>query len=259
MDAPPQPAGLFGLSGMNIVVTGAGRGLGRAMALAIAAAGAGVAAVARTGADVSQTAALDPAGRTVPLPGDVADLGQADHLIAQARALLGPLDGIVHAAGVQYRAPAADVPVSAWRDLTTVHLDAPFFLSTALHRDQARDARPGVHLFIGSLTSARGIRDIAPYAAAKSGLLGIIRTLAVEWAATGSRVNGIAPGYFRTDLTAALLADAGRARWILDRIPMGRLGEPGDLAGTAVFLLSPASAYITGQMLSVDGGWLAGS
>jgi len=113
-------------------------------------------------------------------------------------------------------------------------------------------------VFIGSLTSARGIANIAPYAAAKSALLGVIRTLAVEWAASGTRVNGIAPGYFRTELTADLFADCDRAAWVHDRIPMGRLGDPADLAGAVVFLLSPASGYITGQLLPVDGGWLAG-
>ena len=164
----------------------------------------------------------------------------------------------MHAAGTQYRAAAAAVPVAAWRDLMAIHLDAPFFLSTALHRDQLGDGRPGAHVFIGSLTSARGIANIAPYAAAKSALLGVIRTLAVEWAASGTRVNGIAPGYFRTELTADLFADRDRAAWVLDRIPMGRLGDPADLAGAVVFLLSPASGYITGQLLPVDGGWLAG-
>ena len=139
-----------------------------------------------------------------------------------------------------------------------IHLDAPFFLSTALHRDQLGDGRRGAHVFIGSLTSARGIANIAPYAAAKSALLGVIRTLAVEWATSGTRVNGIAPGYFRTELTADLFADRDRAAWVLDRIPMGRLGDPADLAGAVVFLLSPASGYITGQLLPVDGGWLAG-
>jgi NAD(P)-dependent dehydrogenase (short-subunit alcohol dehydrogenase family) len=135
----------------------------------------------------------------------------------------------VHAAGTQYRAPATAVPVAAWRDLMAIHLDATFFLSTALHRDQLRD-----------------------------GLLGVIRTLAVEWAASGTRVNGIAPGYFRTELTADLFADPDRAAWVLDRVPMGRLGDPADLAGAVVFLLSSASGYITGQLLPVDGGWLAG-
>jgi 2-dehydro-3-deoxy-D-gluconate 5-dehydrogenase len=249
----------FGLSGRTYIVTGAGRGLGRAMALAIAAAGGGVVAVARTEAQLKETAALDPAGRVIPLPADVADIEHADQLIASARtAARGPLDGIVHAAGTQYRAPAAAVPVAAWRDLMAIHLDAPFFLSTALHRDQLRDDRPGTHLFIGSLTSARGIANIAPYAAAKSALLGVIRTLAVEWAASGTRVNGIAPGYFHTELTADLFADPDRAAWVLDRVPMGRLGDPADLAGAIVFLLSPASGYITGQLLPVDGGWLAG-
>jgi NAD(P)-dependent dehydrogenase (short-subunit alcohol dehydrogenase family) len=253
-----EAASRLDLSGRTYIVTGAGRGLGRAMALAVAAAGGGVVAVARTAEQLAETAALGPAGRVIPLCADVADVEHADQLIARATAAAGPLDGIVHAAGTQYRAPATAVPVAAWRDLMAVHLDAPFFLSTALHRDMQQAGRPGVHVFIGSLTSARGIANIAPYAAAKSALLGLIRTLAVEWAASGTRVNGIAPGYFRTELTADLLADPERASWVLDRIPMGRLGEPADLAGAVLFLLSPASGYVTGQLLPVDGGWLAG-
>ena len=161
-----EAASGFGLSGRTYVVTGAGRSLGRAMALAIAAAG-GVVAVARTEAQLKETAALDPAGRVIPLPADVADIEHADQLIARARA-------------------------------------------------------------------------------------------AVEWAASGTRVNGIAPGYFRTELTADLFADPDRAAWVLDRVPMGRLGDPADLAGAVVFPLSPASGYITGQLLPADGGWLAG-
>ncbi|HUC25244.1 MAG TPA: SDR family oxidoreductase [Streptosporangiaceae bacterium] len=250
--------GLFDLSGRNFIVTGAGRGLGRGMALAVAAAGAGVVAVARTMNQVNETASADPTGRTIALPADVADLGGADQLIAQAQEMIGPLDGIVHAAGVQHRAPADEVSVSSWRNLTTVNLDAPFFLSTALHRSHLRDGLSGAHVFIGSLASVRGLANIAPYAASKSGVLGIVRTLAVEWASSGTRVNGIAPGYFRTHLTADLFSDAERAAWVLDRIPLGRLGEPGDLAGAVVFLLSASSAYVTGHVLAVDGGWLAG-
>jgi NAD(P)-dependent dehydrogenase (short-subunit alcohol dehydrogenase family) len=253
-----EAASRLDLSGRTYIVTGAGRGLGRAMALSIAAAGGCVVAVARTAGQLKETAALDPAGRVIPLPADVADVEHADQLVARARAAAGPLDGIVHAAGTQYRAPATAVPVAAWRELMAVHLDAPFFLSTALHRDMRDAGRPGVHVFIGSLTSARGIAGIAPYAAAKSALLGVIRTLAVEWAASGTRVNGIAPGYFHTELTADLFADPDRAAWVLDRVPMGRLGDPADLAGAVVFLLSPASGYITGHLLPVDGGWLAG-
>jgi NAD(P)-dependent dehydrogenase (short-subunit alcohol dehydrogenase family) len=113
-------------------------------------------------------------------------------------------------------------------------------------------------VFVGSLASHLGIRGIGAYAASKSGLLGVIRTLAVEWAPSGTRVNGVAPGYFRTELTASLLDDPERAAWVHSRIPMGRLGTADDLSGAVIFLLSDAAAYLTGQMVTVDGGWTAG-
>jgi NAD(P)-dependent dehydrogenase (short-subunit alcohol dehydrogenase family) len=193
-----------------------------------------------------------------PLPWDVADVDQAGALIERAEDLAGPLHGVVHAAGIQHRALAANFSVEAWRQVTAVDLDAPFFLSTALYRRQAERAQGGVHVFIGSLASSIGLSRTSAYAASKSGLVGIVRTLAVEWAAAGIRVNCLAPGYFKTALTADLFADAERAAWVLSRIPMGRLGTAGDLTGAVVFLLSEASAYVTGHVLNVDGGWLAG-
>jgi 2-deoxy-D-gluconate 3-dehydrogenase len=244
---------LFALENRTILVTGAGRGLGRAMALAAVGAGATVVAVARSEDQLRETAALAEraGGRVFTLPWDLSDLHRADALVDQAGERAGALHGVVHAAGVQHRAPAIEVQVEDWERVATLNLAAPFFLSTALHRA----AGAGSHVFVGSLTSHLGIANIGPYAASKSGLHGIVRTLAVEWASTGARANALAPGYFHTELTDALLADAERSAWIRSRIPMGRLGRPEDLAGTVVFLLSDASAYITGQMVNVDGGW----
>jgi 2-deoxy-D-gluconate 3-dehydrogenase len=255
---PSDLRSLFGLGGRSVLVTGASRGLGRAMAIAIAAAGATVVAVSRTARDLDPTAQDVPGGRILPLPWDVSELDAADDLVTSAEELAGPLFGVVHAAGVQHRAPAIEVGVEDWRRVTTLDLDAPFFLSTAMHRRQHRAGRAGSHVFVGSLTSHIGIAGISPYAASKSGLCGVVRTLAVEWAPTGARVNGLAPGYFRTALTANLLDDPERGAWVRSRIPMGRLGTGDDLAGAAIFLLAEASAYMTGQMITVDGGWTAG-
>lgn len=247
----------FDLQGKAVLVTGAGRGLGRGMALAAAAAGGRVVAVARTGSELDETVAAAPAGSVEALEWDVAELGSVDRLVATAEQAAGPLWGVVHAAGVQHRSPAVEVSVDDWRRVVALDLEAPFFLSTALRRHQERAGITGSHLFVGSLTSTLGIAGIAPYAASKSGLLGVVRTLAVEWASAGTRVNAIAPGYYETQLTAAAIEDAERATWIQSRIPMGRLGRPEDLAGAVTFLLSEASAYVTGQTIAVDGGWTA--
>jgi 2-dehydro-3-deoxy-D-gluconate 5-dehydrogenase len=257
-DAKWRPQALFDLTERPILVTGAGRGLGQALALAAAAAGARVVAVSRTADQLRETATLDQTGSILPISWDVAEVDRADILVQRAEEVTGPLYGVIHAAGIQHRAAACDFPVDAWRKVTAVDLDAPFFLSTAVYRVQAERGQPGAHVFIGSLASSIGLARTSAYSASKSGLIGIVRTLAVEWAASGVRVNCLAPGYFKTALTADLFADTDRAAWVLSRIPMGRLGVAGDLIGAAIFLLSDASAYVTGQVLNVDGGWLAG-
>jgi NAD(P)-dependent dehydrogenase (short-subunit alcohol dehydrogenase family) len=252
----PPLAQLFSLAGRTVVVTGAGKGIGRSIALAVAEAGARVVAVSRTAADLEAVSALVPQGRIVPLAWDIAAVDRADELVARANELAGPLDSVVHAAGITIRGPAERLTPAQWSSVTTVDLDAPFFLSTALYRANASAA--SVHLFIGSLSTSIGLKGIAPYAASKSGIAGVVRTLALEWAETGSRVNCLAPGYFRTEMTAEKFADTDWVNWVTSRIPMNRVGRLTDLAGPAVFLLSSASAYITGQVINVDGGWLAG-
>ncbi|MBS1678385.1 MAG: SDR family oxidoreductase [Actinobacteria bacterium] len=245
------------LRGKTVLVTGAGRGLGRGMALGVTAAGGRVIAVGRTRTELEETAAAAPAGSVEALEWDLSELDSAAGLVAAATRAAGPLWGVVHAAGVQHRAPAVDVSPADWRRVVALDLEVPFFLSTALRRHQEAAGVTGSHVFVGSLTSTLGIAGIAPYAASKSGLLGVVRTLAVEWAAAGTRVNAIAPGYYETQLTASLFEDVERAAWVRSRIPMGRLGQPEDLAGAVAFLLSDASAYVTGQTIAVDGGWTA--
>lgn len=248
----------FDLQGKTVLVTGAGRGLGQGMALAVAAAGGRVVAVARTRSQLDETVAAAPPGRVEPLEWDLSDLDSAGDLVTAAERSAGALWGVVHAAGVQHRARAVDVSVEEWRRVVALDLEAPFFVSIALRRHQERAGISGSHVFVGSLTSTLGIAGIAPYAASKSGLLGVVRTLAIEWAPAGTRVNAIAPGYYETQLTEAAFEDSERAAWIRSRIPMGRLGRAEDLAGAVTFLLSGASEYITGQTIAVDGGWTAG-
>jgi NAD(P)-dependent dehydrogenase (short-subunit alcohol dehydrogenase family) len=164
---------------------------------------------------------------------------------------------VVHAAGIHARHKAEDFDLAVWRGVIEVNLVAPFALSQEIGRRQLAGGRSGQHIFIGSLTSFISIPETSAYTASKSGVFGVVRSLSQEWSGRGIRVNGIAPGYVRTELTEVVFADAERSARNLSRIPMGRFGEPDDIAQVAVFLASPQSGYITGQMLPVDGGWLS--
>jgi 2-deoxy-D-gluconate 3-dehydrogenase len=247
---------LFSLETRHVVVTGSGRGLGRAIAIAVAGAGANVTLVARTESQLVETkVAIEDAGGSAEI--QCADLSDLDATADLARELANTkVDGIVHAAGVTHRADALDFDSNEFARVLRVNLEAPFALSRGLMRASS-GVGPSSHVFIGSLGSSIAIPRAVAYVASKAGLLGVVRTLAAEWASLGSRVNAISPGYFHTELTADVLdTPAGRAR-IESRIPMGRLGLPDELGGATVFLLSNASSYVTGQQIIVDGGWLA--
>lgn len=253
---------LFDLRGKVALVTGASRGLGQGMAEGLAQAGADVVAVSRSAADLEQAAraiAAKGSGHVIPLPWDVSDVESLEALVRRVVEACGRLDVVLHAAGVQVRKPALEVTPAEWDLVQQVHLKAAFFLATAAAQQMRSQEGGGSIIFVASLTSMTGIPRIAPYSAAKSGILGLTRTLAVEWAPYGIRVNAIGPGYFHTQLTADLFADPERRAALEARIPMGRIGTPEDLVGAAVFLASPASSYVTGQTVFVDGGWLAGS
>jgi 2-dehydro-3-deoxy-D-gluconate 5-dehydrogenase len=251
---------LFSLHDRAIVVTGAGRGLGRAMTEAIADAGAVVVGVARSADELRNTerAISERHGTFHPVSFDLRATADLAQLVDTIEAKVGDVFGIVHAAGVQLRKPAVDVTPDDWRTLEQVNLEAPFFLSAAVAKRQQAGQRGGSHVFVGSLTSTIGVAGVAPYCATKSGVAGAVRALAVEWANMGIRVNGLGPGYFHTSMTHEPLSRAADRARILGRIPMGRIGDPDDLAGAVLFLLADASSYITGQFIYVDGGWLAG-
>jgi 2-dehydro-3-deoxy-D-gluconate 5-dehydrogenase len=253
-----RTADLFTLEGRRIVVTGAGRGLGRGLATGIARHGAHVVLVARSRPELEETAhGIQEAGGSCEVaPADLADPAGLDGLVTLLLTRSVP-DGVLHAAGVQVRKPATEVTPADWRFVQTVNVDAPFFLSTRLGEAQVAAGLQASHVFVTSLSSSIAVRNAAPYAASKSALLGVIRTLSAEWAGHGIRVNGIQPGYFHTKLTDDLLSQPEQHARVLGRIPMGRLGTAQDLVGAAVFLLSAASAYVTGQNIAVDGGWLA--
>ena len=242
----------FDLAGRRVLLTGGSRGLGRAMGHGLVGAGASVVSVARGSEERSE-------GELHQFAADVADFPRLGQLVNRAEELLeGPVDTVVHAAGIQHRSPAASFPLEEWERLVAVNLTAPFALSQEVGRRQLAASVPGSHVFVASLTSHIGLPNLAAYAATKSGVMGVVRTLAVEWAASGIRVNAIGPGYFRTTLTEALFQDEPARERLYQRIPMRRFGQPEDLCGPVVFLASEASRYVTGQLLMVDGGWTAG-
>lgn len=248
----------FSLTGKHVVVTGGGRGLGQGIAISAARSGAAVSVVARSADQLQQTADLiaEHGGSCRVVTADLGRTEDLDDLVTEL-SVPAPIDGIVHVAGVQLRKDATAVTVADWRWVQQLNVEAPYFLSTAVARRQQAAGRPGSHVFIGSLNSTIGLPRIAPYAASKTALLGMARVLSTEWAASGLRANVIGPGYFHTQLTDDLFADPANRTRILGRIPAGRLGHPADLGGAVVFLLSDASGYLTGQLINVDGGWLA--
>lgn len=248
---------LFDLSGQWAVVTGANTGLGQAMAIGLAQAGANIILVGRSSAADSAAQIRALGGKAHEIKADLADKAVWASVIEQAHAHAGRLDILVNNAGIIRRNDALDFSEQDWDDVMDVNLKAVFFLSQAF----ARKAQSGGHgaaiINIASLLSFQGGIRVASYTASKSGLMGITRLLANEWAGKDITVNAIAPGYFATNNTAELQADAQRNASIIARIPAGRWGNPSDLKGAVVFLSSKAARYVTGITLPVDGGWLS--
>ena len=246
----------FDLSGQVAVVTGANTGIGQGIAVALAQAGADVALVGRSPAD--ETAALvRDAGRGAALiRADLSTIEPVGEVVDRTLAELGGLDILVNNAGIIRRADAVDFSEEDWDSVIDTNLKSVFFLCQAAGRHMIAQGR-GKIINIASMLSFQGGMRVPSYTASKSGVAGLTKLLANEWAARGINVNAIAPGYIATSNTAALQADETRNRQILERIPAGRWGEPSDLGGAAVFLASPASDYVDGHILAVDGGWLA--
>jgi NAD(P)-dependent dehydrogenase (short-subunit alcohol dehydrogenase family) len=247
---------LFSLSGKVAVVTGASRGIGAALASALARAGAAVALLGRDAQALSATqAALAAQGRTVMHV--TVDVGVNSSIDAAFDTVLGSMsriDILINNAGVEDPCASLDVSEALWDRIIDTNLKGAFFCAQAAARQMTNG---GTILNVCSLTSEVGIPGAAPYGASKSGLAGLTRTLATEWAAKGIRVNGIGPGYFRTALTESFYQDEQWQRAMLQRIPQRRFGRLDDLGGAAIFLCSDAAAYITGQILYVDGGYMA--
>jgi 2-deoxy-D-gluconate 3-dehydrogenase len=247
----------FSLEGRVALVTGAAGGLGAAMAIGLAEAGADVVCHDLLAPDATAEKVRALGRRSAAVAADLSDRTAPARLAADAEAALGPIDLLVNNAGTIRRAPAADHSDDDWDLVLAVDLSSAFRLSREVGRRLIVRGAPGKIVNICSLLSFQGGILVPSYAAAKGGLAQLTKALANEWASKRVNVNGIAPGYMATDNTAPLRADPVRSRQILDRIPAGRWGEPSDVAGTAVFLCSPASDYVTGHILVVDGGWLA--
>ncbi|MGQ0588942.1 MAG: 2-dehydro-3-deoxy-D-gluconate 5-dehydrogenase KduD [Sphingosinicella sp.] len=246
----------FDLSGKVAVVTGANTGIGQGIALALAEAGADVALVGRSRAE--ETAAqVEALGRRAALiDADLSSAAPVQGVVARTIAELGGLDILVNNAGIIRRADAVEFSEADWDAVIDTNLKSAFFLCQAAGRHMIGQGR-GKIVNIASMLSFQGGIRVASYTASKSGLAGLTKLLANEWAAKGVNVNAIAPGYIATNNTAALQADESRNRQIIERIPAGRWGAPADLGGAAVFLSSAASDYVHGHILAVDGGWLA--
>jgi 2-deoxy-D-gluconate 3-dehydrogenase len=249
-------SGPFDLAGRTALVTGANTGLGQAIAVALAQAGAGIVAVGRSAMDETEALVRETGRPFKAVAADLATLEPIARVVAEASEL-GPIDVLVNNAGIIRRADALDFTEADWDAVMDVNLKSVFFLSQAVARRMVADGRSGKIVNVASLLSFQGGIRIPSYTASKSGLAGLTRLLACEWAARGINVNAIAPGYFRTNNTQALQDDPERSAAILARIPAGHWGEPQELGGAAVFLASSAADYVHGIVLPVDGGWLA--
>lgn len=246
----------FDLTGRVAAVTGANTGIGQAIALALAAAGADVALIGRTPATdtAEQTRAMGRRAEIVSA--DLSTIAPVEGVVAQVVDTLGGLDILVNNAGIIRRADSLDFTEADWDAVIDTNLKSVFFLCQSAGRHMVAQGRGKIVNIASMLTFQGGVR-VPSYTASKSGIGGLTKLLANEWAAKGVNVNAIAPGYIATNNTAALQADETRNRQIVERIPAGRWGAADDLGGAAVFLASSASDYVNGHVLAVDGGWLA--
>jgi 2-dehydro-3-deoxy-D-gluconate 5-dehydrogenase len=246
----------FSLAGRVALVSGANAGIGQGIAVALAAAGADIAAVGRSAPDETGERVRAAGRRFIAIQADLDSAQRSQQIVQEVTGELGALDILVNNAGIIRRSEALDFSAADWDAVLNLNLKTVFFLAQAAARGMVARGR-GKIINIASMLSFQGGIRVASYTASKSGVLGITRLLANEWAAKGINVNAIAPGYIATRNTAALRDDEVRNREILTRIPAGRWGVPEDLGGAAVFLASSASDYVHGAVLPVDGGWLA--
>lgn len=261
-------SGLFSLSGKKALVTGGSRGIGLSVAKGLAEHGADIAIIARTKeqleaasrqiqADTGLPRAQSSRKKVWTFPFDLKNIKAIEALFEDIVSETKGIDILVNCAGTTVRGPSEDVDLKTWNQVIEVNLTAAFVISQAFCRHRKQVAKAGRIINIGSLTCHGARPTTAAYASSKGGLLMLTKTLAVEWAKYNINVNAIGPGYIATDLTAPLQADEDFTKWVLSKTPLGRWGQPEDLVGTAVLLASKAGDFITGQIIYVDGGWLA--
>lgn len=251
---------LFNLSGKRALVTGGNRGIGLAVAKGLAQYGADIALVARTKEQLKAAANQiqnDTSQKVCIYPFDMGDTKAIDTLFDKIVEETKGIDILVNCAGTTIRGPSEDVDLEIWNHIIEVNLTATFVISQAFCRHRRKVEKAGRIINIGSLTCHGGRPTTAAYASSKGGLLSLTRTLAVEWAKYNINVNAIGPGYIATELTEPLWTDDEFNKWVLSKTPLSRWGKPEDLSGTAVMLASKAGDFITGQIIYVDGGWLA--
>jgi NAD(P)-dependent dehydrogenase (short-subunit alcohol dehydrogenase family) len=251
-------AGGFDLGGRVVVVTGGAGGLGQAMARGVAAAGAAVAVADRDGAGAGRVAEAIRArgGAGLGVGVDVTDPVAVERMVEEVSATLGPIDGLVNGAGITRRAPAAEFPLADWDRILAVNLTGTFLCCQAVGRAML-GRRRGRIVNIASIAGHIGLPGTVAYSASKGGVVMVTRALAVEWAPFNVQVNAIAPSWFETTMGKLIGAEPAYHERAMRRVPAGRMGQPDELVGATVFLLSDAATMVTGHVLAVDGGVLA--
>ena len=251
--------GLFSLEGQTALVTGGSKGLGEAMAGALAGAGADVVITSRhldEARSAAEAIAAESGRRVLPVEADTGDRDQAEGSVREAVERFGHLDILVNNAGVNLRAPILEMEDEAWETVIGINLTGPFYYCRAAGRHMVERGHGRV-INIGSTLSSVSIPHRTPYASSKGGILQLTRTLALEWAGTGVTANCICPGPFATPINQPLLDDPEAARAMRDKVPLGRWGDPVELATAVLYFASPASSFTTGAALVVDGGYTA--
>jgi 2-deoxy-D-gluconate 3-dehydrogenase len=247
----------FNLKGKVAMVTGARAGLGQGMAYGLAEAGADIVGIDLTALTETKKGVEERGSRFLGIEKNLSTLKAIEEIIFQVLQEFKKMDILINNAGIIRRTDAIDFSEKDWDEVMDINLKTVFFLSQAAARQFIKQKTGGKIINIASMLSFQGGIRIPSYTASKSGVMGITRLMANEWAKHNINVNAIAPGYMATDNTAPLRADPARSKEILERIPAGRWGTPDDLKGIAVFLASEASNYVTGYTIAVDGGWLA--
>jgi NAD(P)-dependent dehydrogenase (short-subunit alcohol dehydrogenase family) len=254
-----SPLELFRLDGRVAIVTGGSKGLGKSMAAALAGAGANVVVVSRHREEAQAAAEAIQTGAKrdcLAVEADVAESAGVDHIVRETLTRFGKVDILVNNAGINRRAAIENLDETDMRQVWETNVLGPWLLCRAVAAPM-KAQRWGRVINIGSLMSTVGIAERTPYASSKGAIAGLSRTLALEWATAGITVNTIAPGPFYTEMNEPLANDPERFNWFTSRVPMGRWGQPDELAGAVLFLASEASSFVTGAMLMVDGGWTA--